>query len=96
MWRKQRIRQILRRGYYDVRLRAAATGIFALVWWGILYPEICFTQDTFQQVIVIDGEEKAVYEADYEDILNASGDEIVIKSKLLEWLEQQKWFRHGG
>lgn len=96
MWKRNTIKQMIRKGYCDIRLRAAATGIFALVWWGILYPELCFTEDTFQKVIVADGREQAVDKADYRDILDAAGDEIVIRSRLLEWLEQQEWFRHGG
>lgn len=98
MWKRSIniMKRIIRRGYYDIRLRAAATGAFALVWWGILYPELCFTEETFQQIIVTDGEEKAVDEADYKAVLDAAGDEIVIRSRLLEWLEQQGWIRHIG
>lgn len=96
MWKRNIMKQIIRKGYYDIRLRAAATGIFALVWWGILYPELCFTEETFRQIMVTDGDEKAVDEADYRDILDAAEGEIVIRSRLLEWLEQQNWFRHGG
>ena len=94
MWKK-RGRRIVWNRYCDLRLRAMVTGIFALIWWGVLYPELCFTEDTFQQVIVADGDEKVIEEASYRDILNASGDEIVIKSRLLEWLEEQQWFRHS-
>lgn len=94
MWKISIIRQILWRGYYDIRLRAAFTGIIALLWWGVLYPELCFTEGTYQQVMTADGEEKAVNEADYRELLEAAGDEVVIKSRLMEWLEQQKWFRH--
>lgn len=96
MWKKNIIKQILWRGYCDIRLRAAATGILAFIWWGVLYPELCFTEGTYQQVITAGGEETAVDEADYRDLLEAAGDEIVIKSRLLEWLEQRKWFQHGG
>lgn len=77
----------------QMRLRALVTGIFALAWWGILYPELCFTQDTCQQIVIENGEEKVVAEADYRDILAADEDEIVIKSRLMEWLEEQKWFQ---
>ncbi|MDE6994795.1 MAG: DUF2045 domain-containing protein [Lachnospiraceae bacterium] len=93
MWKK-RMKQIVWSGYCDLRLRALVTGIFALIWWGVLYPELCFTEDTFQQIVVTDGEEKAAGDADYRDILDAAGDEIVIRSRLLEWLEEQEWFRH--
>lgn len=79
-----------------MRLRALVTGIFALAWWGILYPELCFTQDTCQQVIIENGEKKVVDEVDYRDILTADEDKIVIGSRLIEWLEEQKWFQYGN
>lgn len=69
---------------------------FAFAWWGLLYPELCFTEDTFRQVIVEDGEVITVKEACYREILDAEGDDIVIESRLLEWLEEMKWFRRGG
>ena len=62
----------------------------------LLYPELCFTEDTFRQVIVEDGEVITVKEACYREILDAEGDDIVIESRLLEWLEEMKWFRRGG
>lgn len=96
MWKKQDVKRIIRRLYCDIRLRAAGAGMLALVWWGLLYPELCFTEGTFRQIVVTGGEEKVVDEADYRDILDAAGDEVVIRSRLLEWLEQQEWFRHGG
>lgn len=77
----------------QMRLQALVTGIFALAWWGILYPELCFTQDTCQQIVIENGEEKVVEETDYRDILAAGEDEIVIKSRLVEWLEEQEWFQ---
>lgn len=95
MWKK-RMKQIVWSGYCDLRLRALVTGIFALIWWGVLYPELCFTEDTFRQVIVEDGEVITVKEACYREILDAEGDDIVIESRLLEWLEEMKWFRRGG
>ena len=89
MWNRQTMKQILLKGYYDLRLRAAMTGAFALAWWGILYPELCFTDSTYTQVIVADGQEIEVEQSDYRDFLQAEGDEIVIKSRLLEWIEQK-------
>lgn len=76
------------------RFKGILLVFFAFAWWGLLYPELCFTEDTFQQIVVTDGEEKAAGDADYRDILDAAGDEIVIRSRLLEWLEEQEWFRH--
>ena len=78
------------------RFKGILLVFFAFAWWGLLYPELCFTEDTFQQIVVTDGEEKAAGDADYRDILDAAGDEIVIRSRLLEWLEEMKWFRRGG
>ena len=89
MWNIQFIKQILLKGYYDLRFRAVMTGTFALAWWGILYPELCFTDSTYTQVIVVDGQEIEVEQSDYRDFLQAEGDEIVIKSRLLEWIEQK-------
>ena len=78
------------------RFKGILLDFFAFAWWGLLYPELCFTEDTFRQVIVEDGEVITVKEACYREILDAEGDDIVIESRLLEWLEEMKWFRRGG
>ncbi|MDE6901347.1 MAG: hypothetical protein K2P22_01210 [Lachnospiraceae bacterium] len=78
------------------RFKGILLVFFAFAWWGLLYPELCFTEDTFRQVIVEDGEVITVKEACYSEILDAEGDDIVIESRLLEWLEEMKWFRRGG
>ena len=78
------------------RFKGILLVFFAFTWWGLLYPELCFTEDTFRQVIVEDGEVITVKEACYREILDAEGDDIVIESRLLEWLEEMKWFRRGG
>ena len=78
------------------RFKCMLLVFFAFAWWGLLYPELCFTEDTFRQVIVEDGEVITVKEACYREILDAEGDDIVIESRLLEWLEEMKWFRRGG
>lgn len=96
MWNRQTIRQMIWKGYCDLRLRAAFTVIVALAWWGVLYPELCFTKDTFQKVTVTEDGKSVSEKADYREIMDASGDDIVIRSRLLEWLEEQNWFRHGG
>lgn len=88
MWNRQSARQLLLRGYRDLRIRTAAVVMFALTWWGVLYPELCFTESTYEQIMVVDGQEIILEETDIEDILNATGDEVVVKSRLLEWLEQ--------
>ena len=89
MRNREIIKQILLKGYYDLRLRAAVTGMFALAWWGILYPELCFTDSTYTQVIVEDGQEIEVEQPDYRDFLQAEGDGFVVRSRLLEWIGQK-------
>lgn len=89
----QRVRQFLLKGYNDLRIRTAVAAMLALTWWGVLYPELCFTEDTYEQIIIVDGQEIVSDQADYRDILGASGDEVVVRSRLLEWLEQK--FRKG-
>lgn len=88
MRNRQYVRQLFFSGYRDLRIRTAATVMLALTWWGVLYPELCFTDNTYEQVIVVDGEEFILEEKEYRDILNAAGDEVVVRSRLLEWLEQ--------
>ena len=89
MWSRTIIKQIALRAYFDMRIRTAAVAVFALTWWGILYPELCFTDSTYSQIDAVDGQEIEAEQPDYRDILNASSDEIVIKSRLLEWIEQK-------
>ena len=87
---RENIKHILLKGCYDLRLRAVMTGMFALAWWGILYPELCFTDSTYTQVIVEDGQEiEAEEQPDCLDFLRAEVDGIVIRSRLLEWLGQK-------
>jgi len=74
----------------NLRFRTAVIAVFAFVWWGVLYPELCFTKETCEQVIIVDGEETEAQQEDYQGILEASGDEVVIKSRFFEWLEQRK------
>ena len=89
MCNRETIKLILLKGYYNLRLRAAMTGMFALAWWGILYPELCFTDSTYTQVVVEDGQEIEVEQPDYQDFLQVEGDGIVIRSRLLEWIGQK-------
>lgn len=69
-------------------LRTLAVSIFALAWWGILYPELCFTEETFEQVVTEEEFQGMTEQEIYEHLLEASGDEVVIRSRLLEWLEE--------
>ena len=88
MWNREIIKLIVQRIYCNLRIQAAAAGAVACVWWGILYPELCFTDSTYEQVIVDDEEVDAEPE-NFRNILDASGDDIVIKSRLLEWIVQR-------
>lgn len=89
MWNRQYARQLFMRGYRDLRIRTAAAVLFALMWWGVLYPELCFTDNTYEQIVIVDGEEIVLEETDCRDLLHATGDEVVVKSRLLEWLEEK-------
>lgn len=89
MWSSQIIKQMALRACFNLRLRAAAVGTFACVWWGILYPELCFADDTYTQVNVVEGQEIEVKQPDSRDILHAAGDEIAIESRLMEWIEKK-------
>lgn len=65
-----------------------ATGLLAgaLVWWCVLYPELCFPQDTYE----------AVYETEEENfrsLLQAEEEQVIVKSRLLEWLEQHGYIK---
>ncbi len=70
------------------KLRTLAVGIFAAAWWGILYPELCFTEETFDQIIVAQDFQEMTRQEIYEHLLKASGDEIVVESRFLEWFEE--------
>ena len=82
MLHRQIMRHILPRAVRGLRLRAALAGVSACIWWGVLYPELFFADGTYEQMETED--------ADREDgILRASGDEIVISSRFLEWLRKK-------
>lgn len=77
-----------------IRVRVVLSLCAALGWWGILYPELTMTPDTYR---VICGQETVQKEADvvewdfdediYRDILNADRSQIRFKSKLLQAAE---------
>lgn len=90
MWNRENLRFFLRRSCYDIRLKMAFVSMAALAWWGVLYPELCFTDNTCVQVIVSQGQEIVMEQTDYQEILSASGDEIVIRSRFLEWMKEKK------
>ena len=90
MWSSERFVNLLKKGYYDLRVRTVALSIMAFAWWGLLYPELCFTENTCVQVIVSQGQEIVSEQIDYREILGASDDEIVVRSRFMEWLEEKK------
>lgn len=95
--------------------------MFAAAWWGVLYPELCFTEETCQAVVAA-GEEAGEPErmgkdipadsgtvqqetaggsagsedeklgvkeqVSYQELWKCTGEDIVIRSRLLEWLKQ--------
>lgn len=90
MLNRENLKSFFKKGYYNLRFRTAAVSIMAVAWWGLLYPELCFTENTCVQVIVSQGQEIVTEQIDCREILNASGDEIIVRSRLLEWLEEKK------
>lgn len=77
------------------KLRMLFTGIvagmFALVWWGVLYPELCFPRDTYEVVYGMEEEEAQASEEEIcRRLLQADGEQVIVKSRLLEWLKQCK------
>ena len=70
-------------------LTGIAAGVFAFVWWGVLYPELCFPQDTFD--IVYEMEEEEISEDDMcRRLLWADEEQIIVSSRLLQWIKQHK------
>lgn len=59
--------------------------MFAAAWWGIFYPELCFTEETCE---VIQSGEAQTEAIEAEKVWRASGKELVISSRLLEWCEE--------
>ena len=75
------------------RLRKMLTGIAAgtltFVWWWVLYPELCFPQDTYD--IMYEMEEEGISGDDMcYQLLGADGEQIIVTSRLLQWIKQHK------
>lgn len=102
MWNREIIEQFFRKGYQSLKIKTWLATVFAAAWWGILYPELCFTEETCQAVVMEDSEAAAQQETEqpdeaqrivsqqmtYKEVLEATGDDVVIKSRFFEWLEQ--------
>lgn len=70
-------------------LTGIAAGAFAFVWWGVLYPELCFPQDTYD--IMYEMEEEEISGDDMcRQLLWADEEQIIVTSRLLQWIKQHK------
>lgn len=69
------------------KLRLVFAGMFAFVWWFLFYPELCFSEDTCE--VVYQGK---IYDSEeiYEQLLQADEEQIIVKSRLLDFLKQSK------
>lgn len=69
--------------------KTLAVCLFAAVWWGIFYPELCFTEETCKAVTPNETQgDSAPGKIEAAEVWDASGDEIVISSRFLEWCEE--------
>lgn len=73
--------------------------MFAAAWWGIFYPELCFSEDTCEAVWIEESDGAAqnagIRETDETagkieagEVWQASGDGLVISSRFLEWCQE--------
>lgn len=70
--------------------RTLAACLFAAVWWGIFYPELCFSEETCEAVTSDEIQTDSLPgEIETAKVWDASGDEIVISSRFLEWCEDK-------
>ncbi|MBR5577517.1 MAG: hypothetical protein IKW28_00810 [Lachnospiraceae bacterium] len=60
--------------------------IMSLMFWGVLYPEFSLTPQTY---CLSTGEEKNP-EKDFFEILNAPSGKIKVKSRLWEWIIEER------
>lgn len=72
-------------------LTGAAVSAFALLWWGVLYPELCFPKDTYEVIYETAGEEEALSEEEIcSRLLHADEEQVIVMSRLFEWLKQKE------
>lgn len=79
-------------------LSSAAVGALALLWWGVLYPELCFPEDTYEiicehngetnQDISIDAKKWQITDESCYGMLDADEERIIVSSRFLEWLKR--------
>lgn len=77
-----------------LRINTAVWGMLALIWCGLYFPELYFTKETYQPVMIVDGEEVLLQEDEFDGLmqedalcglLRADKDQILVRSKLAEW-----------
>lgn len=66
-----------------------AAGAFAFVWWAVLYPELCFPEDTYDIIYEME-EENISGDESHQRLLWADEEQIIIRSRLLEWIKQHQ------
>lgn len=89
----------LKRPEYRKVLSSTLIGTFALLWWGVLYPELCFPEATYE---IVNDQDEDVNHAKNKDakktslpldgescygMLDADEGQIIVSSRLLEWLK---------
>lgn len=87
--------EIKRSSKWKEYLRMAATGIVtvmsAFVWWFLLYPELCFPEDTYEIVYEEQGmEEDCTDEEIFSRLMLSDEGQLVIKSRILEWIRKNE------
>lgn len=77
--------------FSELRMKFAgiAAGAFACVWWAVLYPELCFPEDTYDIIYEMEEEDISGDESRHQ-LLRADEEQIVIRSRLLEWIKQHQ------
>ena len=83
------------RKYLRTIFTGLSVGTFALVWWLVFYPELCLPRDVYevlyeQDMYDMDGEDLYSEEEIWNQLLQADGERVIVKSRLLEWLQQHK------
>ncbi|MCM1261744.1 MAG: hypothetical protein NC313_03410 [Butyrivibrio sp.] len=73
--------------YLRMTVTGAIMGMSACVWWFFLYPELCFPDDTYE--IVYETKEGSGEEDIYDMLMYSDEEQIVIKSRILEWLKSR-------
>lgn len=81
--------------YYIIKnsekLKLGLCMVLAACWVGASYPELCFTPRNCQLFERKDGKEVPVEMQDAGDIWNIRSEEVVISSRIWEWLQQVEW-----